>query len=278
MITCPSVRKDVIRDHYDVGTLFYRLFWGSHIHHGYWEADESPAVAQDQLTDRLADLAGVESKTALLDVGCGMGASSRRLASLRRCHATGVTISRVQRRWATTVARLRGLSRQTTFLCADAETISFPAASFDTVWSIECTEHLFNKPRFFQRAAGWLKPGGRLAICAWLAGDNLDESRRQQVYDVCEGFFCPSLGTRADYEQWISESGLVVEHSEDWTARVMQTWEICSRRIHRYSLHRLAGLVRPSQLIFLDRFDTILNAYRSGAMQYGCFIARKPLA
>ena len=28
--------------------------------------------------------------------------------------------------------------------------------------------------------------------------------------------------------------------------------------------------------MFLDRFDTILAAYRSGAMRYGCFIAEKP--
>ena len=28
-------------------------------------------------------------------------------------------------------------------------------------------------------------------------------------------------------------------------------------------------------LMFLDRFDTILAAYESGAMKYGCFIAHK---
>jgi hypothetical protein len=28
--------------------------------------------------------------------------------------------------------------------------------------------------------------------------------------------------------------------------------------------------------MFLDRFETILRAYRSGAMTYGCWIARKP--
>ena len=46
---------------------------------------------------------------------------------------------------------------------------------------------------------------GRMAICAWLAGDDpLDEGATRQVYDVCEGFLCPSLGTRDDYASWIT--------------------------------------------------------------------------
>ena len=78
----------------------------------------------------------------------------------------------------------------------DAEQADFSAESFDVVWSIECTEHLYDKARFFQRAAAWLRPGGRMAICAWLAGEALEDQRQvRQVYDVCEGFFCPSLGT-----------------------------------------------------------------------------------
>ena len=48
-----------------------------------------------------------------------------------------------------------------------------------------------------------------MIICAWLAGDQLDtDDAKQNVYDVCEGFFCPSLGTAADYQTWIEQSGL----------------------------------------------------------------------
>jgi tocopherol O-methyltransferase len=59
MIEFPSVKKHVIRNHYDVSTLFYRLLWGPHIHHGYWENNESSQVAQVQLTKKLADLAEI---------------------------------------------------------------------------------------------------------------------------------------------------------------------------------------------------------------------------
>ena len=70
MIDCPQVQKRVIRTHYDLSTLFYRLMWGPHIHHGLWSADESPRVAQLQLTERMAELAGITGGERVIDVGC----------------------------------------------------------------------------------------------------------------------------------------------------------------------------------------------------------------
>ncbi len=277
MLTCPTVEKNVIRGHYNLSTPFYRLFWGPHIHHGLWEANESPRRAQVQLTERLATLACLPRGGRLLDIGCGMGGSSIHLARTRGCQAVGVTISPFQRRWAALSSRWHHVRRQTEFRCADAEQVDFPAESFDVVWSVECTEHLFDKPRFFQRAASWVRPGGTMAICAWLAGDGeLDDGQRQQVYDVCEGFFCPSLGTMDDYAGWMQSAGLVMTSCEDWTKRVARTWEICRDRVRRSRVRWLARLIDRETVMFLDRFDTILNAYRSGAMKYGCFVAVKP--
>ena len=46
-----------------------------------------------------------------------------------------------------------------------------------------------------------------MAICAWLTGEQCQsESARQLVYEVCEGFLCPSLGTAADYEGWMRDA------------------------------------------------------------------------
>ena len=277
MVTCPGVTPQVIRFHYDLSTLFYRFFWGPHIHHGLWQADESPHVAQLKLTETLASRAGIEPGARVLDIGCGMGGSSIHLAKEKQCQVTGVTISPVQRRWASLSARWHGVNKNADFLCANAEAVEFPDETADIVWSIECTEHLFDKPRFFERLAQWLKPGGRVAICAWLAGpDMTDEARRKEVEDVCEGFFCPSLGAMDDYRNWMTQAGLEVETSEDWTSQVLKTWEICDSRVRRSGVRRLAQLIDRDTVMFLDRFKTILEAYRSGAMQYGCLVARKP--
>ena len=85
-----------------------------------------------------------------------------------------------------------------------------------------------------------------------------------------------TLGTRDDYARWITDAGLVLERDFDWTARVTRTWELCEERVRRSGVRWLARLLDRNTVVFLDRFGTILKAYQTGAMKYGCFIARKP--
>jgi tocopherol O-methyltransferase len=276
MIECTTIEKSVIRNHYDVSTLFYRLLWGPHIHHGYWESDEPSNLAQVRLTQRLASLADVPKNGIVYDIGCGMGGSSRWLAQNLGCKVTGVTLSPVQRHWAAWSSRLGRVTPRPEFRCADAESVELDAESADVVWSIECTEHLFDKEKFFQRAAAWLKPGGRFALCAWLAGESpMTPEQNQQAVKVCEGMFCPSLGSQSDYVRWFEQSGLRVRKVGIWTRQVEQTWEICRRRVERTGVRYLARLLGKNHVLFLDHFDAILNAYRSGAMEYGYFVAER---
>ncbi len=275
MISCPSISKQSIRRHYDRATPFYRLFWGRHIHHGLWGADETPAAAQQRLIDRLAAAAALGPGQRVLDVGCGMGGSTIELARRYRCLTTGLTLSPVQRRWAALAASWHGLDGRTRFRCGDAEAVAFAPYSFDVVWNVECSEHLFDKPAFFRRAAGWLRLGGRVALCAWLAGDAPHAPR--DALRVCEAFLCPSLGTADDYRGWLADAGLHLRTFEDLTARVVRTWDVCARRTRASGVAWLARLLGDREAgSFLQHFTTLGDAYRSGAMRYGLFVAERP--
>ncbi len=275
MIECPSVSKASIRNHYDLATPFYRLLWGPHIHHGLWDSDGTPAAAQVRLIDLLAGAVGLAAGQSVLDVGCGMGGSAIELARRHGCRVTGLTLSPVQRSWATLSAAWQGVGRRARFLRADAEAVELPAGVFDVVWNVECSEHLFDKPAFFRRVAGWLRPGGRLGLCAWLAGDR--PGAEGQVRAVCEGFLCPSLGTAGDYQRWLADAGLANRVVEDLTPRVARTWEVCMRRVRVSGVGLLTRLLGGRLLrLFVERFATLWEAYRSGAMRYGLFVAEKP--
>lgn len=277
MIACSTVKQQQIRRHYDLGTLFYRILWGPHIHHGLWTHGESARDAQIHLTDTLAHEAGIQRTDHVLDVGCGMGGSAIHLAATIGCDVTGITLSPVQRAWAANAAWWQRRRDRTRFLCADAETIVFEPESFDVVWSVECTEHLFDKPGFFRRAASWLKPNGRVAICAWLADDTSTVEKTALVHTVCDAFLCPSLGRESEYVEWMSQAGLEIDRVYDWTDRVLQTWEICQRRVRRTGVRWLARCVDHDQVRFLNHFSTILAAYKSGAMKYGCLVGHKAI-
>lgn len=283
MITSSTkVPKRSIRLHYELATLFYRMLWGEHVHHGLFDPDDDkcltapPGPAQRKLTEHLAQAATIRPNETVLDVGCGMGGSSILLARDWQSHVTGLTLSGLQRRWAQAAAWRQHVRQQTNFRRADAEQVDFPPECFDIVWSIECTEHLQDKQAFFARAAGWLKPGGRIAICAWLAGDEPQSpAAHAQVQLVCDAFLCPSLGTEAEYRRWLTEPGLQLIHVNDLTDRVKQTWDICQRRIQRTGMPILARIFGREMKQFVDHFMTIRTAYETGAMKYASFVATR---
>ena len=212
MLSCPTVDKRVIRGHYNVTTPFYRLLWGPHIHHGLWEANESPRQAQLQLTERLATLAGVADGQQLVDIGCGMGASSIHLAKTRGCQLLGrhyqpiATIVGAARSAAIMVLRSRSSFAVPTPSKLNSNVVratSCGASNAPSTCSI--SRSFLNGPR---RGSS---PAARWRFARGLPGDTTDSGRAQQVYDVCEGFFCPSLGTVGDYTQWMELAGLQVQ-------------------------------------------------------------------
>ena len=114
------VEIDHIQKHYDRLSFLYRLFWGEHLHHGYWDANQSAAQAQVRLMERLAEQARVPRGARVLDIGCGIGGSAFWLADQFDCNVIGMTISPVQARMANKKAKARGLRDRVQFQVKDA--------------------------------------------------------------------------------------------------------------------------------------------------------------
>ncbi|KAI1375155.1 methyltransferase domain-containing protein [Hypoxylon crocopeplum] len=194
--------KERIKKHYEIASDYYYSLWGQHIHHGLFRsAGETKEQAQVNLINYLLEISGgLRPGARVLDVGCGVGGTSRFLAREQGCHVTGITISgrQVEIARQATVAELGETASAPTspeggsltypekggsvrFLELDAETMLeyfrlSPATTattgdsgeekekgepFDCVWISEALSHLPNKELFFSSSFALLGGGGR---------------------------------------------------------------------------------------------------------------------
>ena len=270
--------KEAIRDHYDRLSVFYRAFWGEHIHHGYWEDGQqlSAKEAQEQLVQLLARRASIPTGARVLDVGTGVGGSARWLACELGCTVDGITLSPVQAEMAVERARKEGLDDHTRFWVHDAHDLDALAAEYDAVWVIECSEHLADKSAFLASAARRLRPGGVLALCTWLRGDAPGADGERLLKAVQEGMLIPPLPTARQFAGWMREAGFDPVESEDLTRRVEATWDRCEALARRPEVKALLAVSDARVRRFVKAFPAMREAYRQDAMAYGLFVGWHP--
>jgi len=265
-----------IREHYDRLSFLYRMLWGEHLHHGYWDGDETVPQAQIQLMERLAERAGISRGASVLDIGCGLGGSAFWLAEQFDCRVTGITISPVQARMANKKAKSRGLSGRVQFQVSDANQWEPHPESVDVVWIMESSEHFRDKKNFFDRCARALRPGGVLAVCAWLRGEQSTPAHHQElVATIGRAMLSASLDTLSQYAKWMRQANLEVQIAKDITRNIAPTWEYCSRMTQRLPVRWLVHLADAPTRRFVKSFPLMTEAYDSGAMAFGLFVARK---
>jgi 2-polyprenyl-3-methyl-5-hydroxy-6-metoxy-1,4-benzoquinol methylase len=99
----------------------------------------------------------------LLDVGCGAGGPSLRIAATTGCSVVGIDIHEQAVLTACSLANQRGLSRLAKFQVVSATLqLPFPDASFDCITCIDAINHLPDRLAVVGEWTRLLKPGGRL--------------------------------------------------------------------------------------------------------------------
>ena len=266
----PNDKQKIIK-HYDVISPYYRSLWGEHIHHGYWiRGDESKEKAQLQLIEHLAQRANVRHGSDILDIGCGMGASSLHLAKTYHANATGITISQVQVELANKAAAAEHLNVK--FLLMDAEAMNFQN-QFDLLWCVESISHFERRGEFFASAARLLKPGGTLAIIDWFKKTNLTPSETRKFINPIEKGMLAKLQTMDDYESLLASNNLKIAHREVLNKNCAKTWDLCIDILRDKELWKIAAKHGAAFVSHLRAFQAMRAGFASGNFVYGLFVA-----
>lgn len=152
--------------------------------------------------------------SAVLDLGCGLGGSARRLASRANCRVTGLDLCDEYIVCAQYLTRLLNLEDLVRFESGSCLEMPFQDGAFDGVMSIQMMMNVDDKARLFAQVKRVLKTGGKLVLYEVLAGNG--EPLHFPVPWAQEPKH-NSLCSAIELEKLLSDNGFRVESWQDKT-------------------------------------------------------------
>lgn len=121
-------------------------------------------IRGDAATKELIALSGFTPDLHILDVGCGIGGSTRRLSYETGCRVTGIDLSEEYIDTARRLTQLLKMQERVAFHAASALALPFDDNSFDGVWSLQMNMNVDDKLSWLRETYRVLKPGGRAVL------------------------------------------------------------------------------------------------------------------
>ena len=181
-----------------------------------WAAGERPAGPRAGLCYQFIDYYGGERADVLpllpedlgpassvLEIGCGRGATSDLIKKRTGCRVVGIELN--------PEAAAAAEARLDRVIQGDIQTLE-PGETFDAIVAFELFEHLTDGQSFLERAACWLRPGGRMVFSVPNVGHySVVEDLIAGRWDyVAMGLLCAThfrFFTRRTLEDWLHAAG-----------------------------------------------------------------------
>jgi ubiquinone/menaquinone biosynthesis C-methylase UbiE len=225
------------KDYYDKAT-HYNLIWGEdNIHLGYYPhlgvcGGNDVVVlnnkqAAQELTRRMIDVARINHKSNVLDLGCGKGQSMRVVQEITGAKCTGIDISTTNIERANEWVAEKGLQSELTFY--EGSFTELPsevlAQKYDVIFSQVAFCHVHMQlPAIFQELQKVLAPGGVVIVNDYL-GCDLDGGASEQTKEhTWKRLHFEYLHGHQAWRKIADEAGLVIDFYENLDKHMVQTY------------------------------------------------------
>lgn len=284
--------KKGIAELYDESSGIWEDIWGDHMHHGFYEASKEASLshhkaAQIRMIEESLRFAGVADDTSkgpksIVDVGCGIGGSSRFLAKKFGATTQGITLSPIQAQRAQALAAAEGLADKAFFQVADALEQPFPDGQFDLVWSMESGEHMPDKRKFVTELTRVAAPGATIIIVTWCHRDlspseeSLNPKEKELLRKICDAYYLPAWCSAANYVQLLESLSLQDIKAADWSENVAPFWPAVIRSALTWK--GLTSLLRSGWKTIKGALamPLMVEGYKTGLIKFAIITCRKP--
>jgi cyclopropane fatty-acyl-phospholipid synthase-like methyltransferase len=266
--------------HYDRVTVAWGLLLGAELHYGVFDSVDTPLeVATAKLTDLMIGQADLKPGLRLLDVGCGSGTQSCRLAEDYGVDVLGITTSQVGIDESTARATSRGISTAT-FELRDATANGLPDDSFDRVWALESSHLMPDRTAFVSEASRVLRPGGRFVMCDIVRLREIGFSelrRRRDEFAVLRAVFGSARMDSIDsYASAAQAHGLEVDHVVDLSEATYPTFARWRENLERHVDAVTTALGQQSVDEFARSLDVLEGLWQEHTLGYALLSAAAP--
>lgn len=123
-----------------------------------------------------------------------------------------------------------------------------------------------------------MKRGGDLMLATWCSSaDKYDGLEAKKYKRLCVAFQLPYMPTMNRYAQLLQQQGLVGLHMLNWSAKVSESWKIGLAGLKVHPFFKIFKLSGWRGLLFIKNAKLMQQGFDEARVEYGVFIARKPL-
>jgi cyclopropane fatty-acyl-phospholipid synthase-like methyltransferase len=226
--------------------------------------------------DRFVPWLGLNRDSRLLDIACGSGGPTIRMALLTGCTVHGIDIEAAGISAAEELVRKYALAERATFAVADASRkLDFPAESFDAIVCIDAISHLSDRHAVLADWSRMLKPGGNAVFTDPLVvtGPLSNREIALRSFDSFQLFVPPGTDERT-----IAAAGLVLVTVEDRSENMARfaARRLAAREARREALVKIEGRESVDRQRELFSVAAALSSERR--LSRLLFHVRKPLS